>query len=320
MEVSVGCDGQGVLNLGAIGDRNHAGRMLAIAEATGLARVTRNLDALRDCDAILILSPNDTHLQYLEALSQRFSGYIFCEKPPVASKAQLARLAQLDLPKERTFFDFNLRFGPVRDAIDEATSAGLLGDLVGCSAVCTHGLAFKESYPNSWRADRARHPLGVAETVAIHYLDLFAILFGDPTEVAYYPSLRSGRGSADDTCRLVLRFPGGATGDVLASYASPYRDELCVLGTEGVLTVRDDSLEIRAPRDSFDKLGQFTTPPLVRRVPLPAEAAYEASLHGAMRYFLEHVRDARPLPQALYEQSLATCRHLFALASREGSQ
>src|SRR5260370_5557571 len=216
-----------MLNLGAIGDRNHAARMIAIAAATGLARVTRiyqprgphsdprhcaDVDALRDCDAVLILSPNDTHLQYLEALSQRFSGYIFCEKPPVASKAQLARLAQLDLPKERTFFDFNLRFGPVRDAIDEATSAGLLGDLVACSAVCTHGLAFKESYPTSWRADVARHRLGVAQTVAIHYLDLFAILFCGPTDVAYYPPLRSARGSAHATCRLLLPRPPAATG------------------------------------------------------------------------------------------------------------
>lgn len=320
----------GMLSLGAIGDRSHAGRMIAIAEATGLARVTRiykpcrtindprycaDVDSLLDCDAVLVLSPNDTHLQYLEALSQRFSGYLFCEKPPVASEAQLARLAKLELPKGRTFFDFNLRFGPVREAIDEAREGGLLGHLVACSAVCTHGLAFKESYPTSWRADVARHRLGVAETVAIHYLDLFAVLFGDPTEVAYYPSLRSGRGSADDTCRLLLRFPGGATGDVLASYAAPFRDELWVLGTEGVLTVRDDWLETRAPRATFDKLGQFTTPPLVRRVQLTAETAYEASLRGAMRYFLEHVRDARPLPQALFEQSLATCQHLFALTS-----
>src|SRR5260370_25252538 len=170
-----------MLNLGAIGDRNHAARMIAIAAASGLARVTRiyqprralgggrycaNLDALRDCDAVLILSPNDTHLQYLEALSQRFSGYIFCEKPPVASKDQLARLAQLDLQKERTFFDFNLRFGPVREAIDEARGGGLLGDLVACSAVCTHGLAFKDSYPTSWRADVPRHPPRLPDTVA----------------------------------------------------------------------------------------------------------------------------------------------------------
>src|SRR5262249_51568135 len=153
-----------LLSLGAIGFTNHAARILRIAEATGLARVThlfhsekladdpratKSLDALKACDAVFILSPNATHFGYMKAIATGYAGYLFCEKPPVTTIEELRALEQLGLAPERTYFDFNLRQSSLFDAMTE----NALGRLVCGSALVTHGLAFRESYASSWRAD-----------------------------------------------------------------------------------------------------------------------------------------------------------------------
>ena len=94
-----------VLNLGIIGYRNHAGKLISFLEKNSECeinyiyhptkslddRFTNNFSNLYDCDAVIIASPNKTHYEYIEKLTKNFNGYIFCEKPPVTNNEELIK-------------------------------------------------------------------------------------------------------------------------------------------------------------------------------------------------------------------------------------
>lgn len=309
------------LRIGAIGWRNHAARIIDLVDASGLGRVaavyhptyppdrpggTTRFEDLLDCDAVMILSPNDTHGGYLRRLAQSYGGYVFCEKPPVTTRADWEALRALD--KGRTYFNFNLRFSRWAQRIEEAQADGRLGRLLHAEVQATHGLAFKDIFPGSWRADGDRHRHSVLETVAVHFVDLLGHVLGPVERYDYAPSNTAGRGTAYDTCHLATRHRGGGTASVLASYAAPFALRLSLLASNGVLVCDHAGIELRGPRDSFDAHGNFAPPPV-----LSAEAAdwaevYREGLARSAGFFLEHARDRRSLPDRLFDLSLETTR------------
>ena len=98
------------LRIGVIGYKNHAKRLVDLLDdstearcvslfhpekRSGDSRLTRKLDDLLDLDAIVVASPNNTHFPYLKELADRFTGYVFCEKPPVSNLGELEALQNL---------------------------------------------------------------------------------------------------------------------------------------------------------------------------------------------------------------------------------
>ncbi|HYH37816.1 MAG TPA: Gfo/Idh/MocA family oxidoreductase [Azospirillum sp.] len=306
------------LRLGAIGWRNHAARIIDLADASGLGRVevvhhpdyvparpggTTRFEDLLDCDAVLILSPNDTHGGYLRRLAG-YGGYVFCEKPPVTTRADWEMLRTLDAG--RTCFGFNLRFSRWAERAREAVADGRLGRVLHAEVQSTHGLAFKDIFPGSWRADGARHRHSVLETVAVHFVDLLGHLLGPIERWDYAPSNAAGRGTAYDTCHLATRHAGGATSSVLASYAAPFALRLSLLGSNGVLTCDPQGIALHGPRDTFDARGNFAAPPERFREDADFDTVFRESLARSLAFFLEHARDRRPLPPELFDLSVRT--------------
>ncbi len=315
------------IRVGAIGHRNHAARVLELVERSGIAEVAHVFDARRlaehpraterfedllRCDAVMVLSPNATHFEYLARLVG-YRGYVFCEKPPVSTLEELDALERLGLDRGRTFFDFNLRFSALARVVERARRDGVFGEPVFASAVVTHGLAFKPSYASSWRAVAELHRNGVAETAAIHWLDLFTTFFGEPTSCAYWPARLSGVGTATDSCRIVLGFASGATADVVASYASPRRTEAQLVGTNGIVRLRDGVLEVLSPRDTFDPSGRFADPPSVHAEPGGGDALYDDSLAASVTAFLEACAANTRFPEHAFDTALASNRLIFSL-------
>ena len=106
-----------VVQLGINGYRNQAERLITLAETNPKCnlkyifhpnkkisdkRVTNNLNDLFSCDAIIISSPNSTHYEYIKKLSH-YSGYVFCEKPPVTTFEELKKLKKLNENKKENF-------------------------------------------------------------------------------------------------------------------------------------------------------------------------------------------------------------------------
>ncbi|MDP6706251.1 MAG: Gfo/Idh/MocA family oxidoreductase [Alphaproteobacteria bacterium] len=311
-----------------VGYRNHAARLISIVEQSGLAdvkvvyhprkqpdvpNVTTDFGALTSQDAVIIASPNASHYEYLTRLSRDFDGYVLCEKPPVST---IAELDALDLDPARFLFNFNFRYSRLVDVIVESLGDGRLGSPLYMNATVCQGLAFKQGYADSWRADAARHLHGVTETKAIHYVDMARVSFGAIGHHQYAPALVSGHGSAFDTSHLWLSHENGTITNLFMSYAAPAVTQVTVVGTNGVVEYRDDAITVRTPRDTFDERGYFVTPPLAYHHDYHGRNGdmYWESLERAVAHFLTHCRDGKPFAASDYHDSLATNRFILELA------
>jgi predicted dehydrogenase len=319
------------VSVGFIGYRNHAGRLRAITESNKMASIgavyypkllepeigaTTSFEKLLDQDAIVIASPSDSHYAYLKKLSETgYTGYIFCEKPIVTSRQDLDALDHLNLDLRKIFVNFNYRFSRFAKMASEAIKAATLGEPIHFQAVSTQGLAFSSKYRDSWRSDRSRHPLGITETKAIHYLDLAISLFGNPTAVDYQPRVISGNGTAVDTSTLSLSFDDGKSANIFVSYAAPFRHTIELTGVNGYLIYDSGSIRLHSPRDTFSKHGRFESPPILSNYSYHESGTdfHTESLWTAIDHFLEVCASSGSFPKSEMDSVYETTSVLLGL-------
>lgn len=321
-----------VVKLGIIGYRNHASRLISLLETQsnckiihiyhptkiiGDSRSTNNISDLFNCDAVIIASPNDTHFEYIKKLLSNFNGYIFCEKPPVTNLNTLTNLENLSIEnKNRIFFNFNYRFSRLGEIIKNYSSSDQIGNIISIHFILTHGLAFKEEYLKSWRSDGQKNLHNILDTVSIHYLDLCNFFFGTPLHVSYFPSLMSKNGSSYDTCNLLIQYVDGKTVSISNSYAAPHINETIIIGTNGIISIRDNQFNIRSPRDTFNEKGFFTSAPITFSQEFYTENKYNDSLKNALSYFISNVEKRKPMSLEHFRTSLETNRLILQLHNK----
>ena len=179
-------------------------------------------DALDRVDAVDIVTPADSHAALAEMC---FEGGLHCfvEKPLAMSAAEGRRMAQSAQHAGRVLqVGHVFRFHPVTTALRHA----LAEERVGRVRFATGRFAgFK----------RPRTDVGVTQTDAIHYFDLFAHLFDTPaTSVLAVQRDHLGRG-LDDFSLTAVRY-GAITAMVEADYFVPGTHRQCVIvGDRGAL-------------------------------------------------------------------------------------
>ncbi len=318
-----------VVKLGIIGYRNHASRLISSlatkpdckisyiyhpTKTVDDSRSTNNISDLFNCDAVIIASPNDTHFEYIEKLLSNFSGYIFCEKPPVTNLNDLAKLENFSIEnKNRIFFNFNYRFSKLSENIQSGMQSDSLGTIITINILSAHGLAFKKDYGESWRADGKKNPHNILDTVAIHYVDLLNYYLGKPSKISYFPSLMSKNGTSYDTCNITMQYGNGSSANIFNSYASPLVNEIYVVGTNGVLTIRNNMFELHSPRDTFNSNGFFTTPPTSKKNNFDMESDYYDSLRNSLDYFILNVQNKKSMDIHQFEASILSNRMILQL-------
>lgn len=318
-----------LITVGIIGYRKQAAKLISLLEENSDCEIkfiyhptksindkrgTNNFSDLYDCDAVVIASPNDTHFDYIEKLCKNFDGYIFCEKPPVTNFIELEKLQSFDeKDKTRIFFNFMLRFGKINQTLKNRLGSDEIGEIVHIDVVGTKGLAFKEEYIGSWRADGEKNLHNMLDASTIHFLDLFNLHLGKFEESFYFPTLISKKGTAYDTVYVVLKYSNGVTLSILNSYACPLITEISVIGTNGVLTIRGEELVIFSPRDTFDSNGYFTYPPVFYKKKFTIENDVNDSLKFSMDYFITHVKEKTKIDLNHFETSVTTNRLILKL-------
>ncbi len=288
------------MNIGVIGYKNHAKRIIDGINGCGIncsleiyhptkvdgVITTNNFDDIVRCDSVFICSPNDTHLFYVKELIKQneFSGKIFCEKPPVNTKKDLKEMRKICLDNSgRVYFNFNFRKSRVSNILSNDLKK--LGRPIQVSVSITHGLAFKDGYKESWRSQRETHPLGVLETVSVHWIDLFISLFGKVKEFKVLNSISSKNGTAYDTSSLFILHTSGVVTNIFASYASCKNFFLTYQGTNGVAFLNSNGVKLHYPRDSFDQSGNFVFPGVKETIEYSEKDDYTNSLNNSIRYF-----------------------------------
>ena len=317
-----------VLNLGVIGYRNHAGKLISFLEKNSECKInyiyhptkslddrfTNNFSSLYDCDAVIIASPNKTHYEYIEKLTKNFKGYIFCEKPPVTSFTELENLEKMPTNwKQKIFFNFMLRFSDLSDIIKNKINSDELGTIIHIDIHDAKGLAFKKEYPSSWRADGKTNLHNILDANTIHHLDLVNLHLGKIDKLTYFPSLVSENGTSFDTSYVILRYQSGVTLSILNSYATPLINDVSIIGTNGRLTIRNNHLEIQSPRDIFDENGLFTNPPISFQSDFSISNDAENSLKKSLNYFISHVKENKNFDLKYFNTSVQTNRLILEL-------
>jgi len=314
--------------IGIIGFGNHTSRIISILKKFKNIEIykifhptkivlqnigTNKFDDLYDCDCILILSPDDTHFEYLSKLSQNYNGYIFCEKPIVTKLHELKKLENINEDKKKKiFFNFNFRFSKLSEIMKREITDKKIGEISYINIFSTHGLAFKKEYLDSWRSNKKKNQHNILDSLAIHYLDLILFQMGNIKNSNYHPYLVSKNGNSYDTCRLTLETENVSV-IIYCSYANPKINEIVIIGTNGHITIRDNKKEVFFPRDTFDPKGFFVKPPMIENEEFNFDNEYIDSLKKSLEYFIEHVKNKKLIDLENFDKSIMTTKLLIEM-------
>jgi inositol 2-dehydrogenase len=191
----------------------------------------------KDVDAVVIVSPTDTHRPLVLAAMER-SKATFCEKPPALSVEETLEMKRA-IEKSGVFFQmgFMRRFDPGYAAAKQKLDAGEIGTpvLFKSTSRDPHRTTLEYANPKSSG--------GMLLDMGIHDFDLARFFMGEVESVhtyagtLAYPELKSV-GDLDNAV-VGLRFASGSLGMVDLSrngiYGYDIQSEL--LGTEGTLRI-----------------------------------------------------------------------------------
>jgi predicted dehydrogenase len=207
-------------------------RAFAVRAGVAPARAVADFrEALPYVDAVDLVTPTDSHLAVAgECL--RAGRHCFVEKPLSLTVAEGRELAGIVRAAGRVLQVGHIfRFHPVTEALRDRLAAGEIGPVRYCTG---RFAGFK----------RPRTDVGVTQTDAIHYFDLFAHLLGAaPTAVTATLRDQLGRGM-DDLSFCAVEY-GAVPAFVEAGYFAPgtYR-ECVIVGERGTLAGDFGSSEV----------------------------------------------------------------------------
>lgn len=244
-----------------------------------------NFERLRKCNVIFIISPNNTHFEYIKKLHR--NRYIFCEKPPVNTKKELLMLQKIK--SNKIFFNYNFRFMKISEIIMNKNKYKL-GNLLYANLTLSHGLAKKKEYKNNWRSNQKKCPKGVFELVSIHYVDMINYLF--KVKKIRKPKLLnfSKIGNSYDTSHVEIELEKKGLVNIFTSYNSSYAKNLFFLFENGIIEQRDNNIKIRGPSINLNKKGFFKPPKIIKKIIINEDRDYLDSLKNSISFFLDHVK------------------------------
>ncbi|MDO9403519.1 MAG: Gfo/Idh/MocA family oxidoreductase [Polaromonas sp.] len=222
---------------------------LAATPVPGQARRTSRLEDLLDdtsVQAVLVLTPPNTHLELTRALAQ--SGkHVLVEKPleiDLGRATELVEVCEAAGVKLAVMLQHRLR--KAARSLAALVRHGELGPLVSARA-SVRWWRPQSYYDEPGRGTLARDGGGVLMTQAIHTLDLLLSLTGLPERVTGHASTSPlHRMECEDTAAALLHYPRGAIGMVEATTAAypGFPESIELNGTLGTATLQGGELRV----------------------------------------------------------------------------
>jgi len=198
-----------------------------------------------DLDAVCICTPSGMHAE--DAITALRAGKdVVIEKPVDVTLKAADRLLEVQRATGRKVAVVSQhRFDAATRAIHEAVMNGEFGRLTSGSAEVRWWRA--QSYYDSggWRGTWDLDGGGVLINQAIHSIDLLQWLIGPVVEVTAYTGLLAHeRIEVEDTAVAILKFSGGALGNIVATTAAypGLTARIAVHGDKGSAVIDDDEL------------------------------------------------------------------------------
>src|SRR5207237_2203120 len=187
----------------------------------------------RSVDAVLILTPPNTHLELVERCAKA-GKHILLEKPLEITTARAERLVAA-CKNVTVGIVLQHRFRPAAQKLHELLAAGRLGKLVSAHAAIPNCRP-QSYYDQPGRGTRARDGGGVLLTQGIHALDLLTWFAGEAAEVKSFATTTPvHRMETEDLACAAVRFQSGALGVVHATTTAypGYPERIELIGAQG---------------------------------------------------------------------------------------
>ena len=258
----------------------------------------KQFETLKKCKIIFIISKNSSHFNYIKILKKQ--KFIFCEKPPVINNSDLNKLKKFNL--NQIYFNFNFRFFLISKLIKKYEKK--LGKLIYGNIILSHGLVKKRGFFRSWRSKKSENKHGVFENVTIHWIDFVNYLFKIKNlEKNHF--LDSYKKKYFDSAITTIKTNSSGIVNIFNSYNTPYIKDLKFVFDNGIITQRDNIIEIRGPAKNFDKNSNFIKPKLIKKIKINDNKDYENSLRQSVNFFLDHALNSKKkFPKNLNKMAL----------------
>jgi len=203
-------------------------RAQAAARELGIEHVCeewQSLVARDDVDLVSIVAPPALHAPICLAAFQAGKA-VLCEKPTALDAAEAERMwSAARAGGQLAVLDHELRFLPARRAMQEALRAGKLGKVRHVRFLYKADSRAIPTRPWDWWSDAAQGG-GVLGAIGSHAVDSLRWLLGSEPEslvgmLTTHVAERSGKPvTSDDEALVLLRWPGGITGEISLSVVS----------------------------------------------------------------------------------------------------
>jgi D-xylose 1-dehydrogenase (NADP+, D-xylono-1,5-lactone-forming) len=208
----------------------------AVAEQHGIARAYRSYQELIDdgeIDAIINPLPNHLHCEWTVKAAEA-GKHILCEKPLAVSVEQAQEMIDAAAANGVQLMEaFTHRFNPQMQYARRLIQEGEIGQITSARAELSFAL-------KDWENDvRANKELAGGALMDAGCYCVSAIRFAlneEPVRAQAFQRIRQPNG-IDAMTSALLQFAGGAVGHVLTSMEQPFRCELAVVGSHGLVLV-----------------------------------------------------------------------------------
>lgn len=303
------------LKVGIIGDGTHSKRIQKILNELNIIYIVYkpsklkkycSLADLKLCDAIFIVSPNQTHIKYIKKFYK--SHYIFCEKPPVNTKKDVKFLSKLN--HKKIYFNYNFRYSKLANIISDVKKFNF-GNFLYANIITSHNLAQKKNYLNSWRSNKKLCPKGVYEIVAIHWIDFVNYYFNTNKIISLKIDNTSKIGNSFDTSHISISSNKNEVINIFTSYNSPYCNKSIFIYENGLIENNEKFIGVYGPANNQDKQGFTVAPKIIKKFTLNEETDYYNSMRISIKNFIYTVKEKNFFPKSDFIKSLKSNSMLF---------
>ncbi|HEX9903483.1 MAG TPA: Gfo/Idh/MocA family oxidoreductase [Propylenella sp.] len=262
-------------------------------------------------DAVLILTPPNTHLQ-LVRLAVEAGKHVLLEKPlDISTKRSEALVAACRAAGRKLGIVLQHRFRPAGVRLRQLIAAEELGAIVAASA----GIRLwrpQSYYDEPGRGTKERDGGGVLLTQGIHTLDLMISIAGEAAEVtSYVRTTPIHRMETEDLVCAAVQFRNGAIGTIEATTAAypGFPERIEVICRKGSATISGTELKVHWADGWTQEIGADATPGGTGADPMAFPHDYHRAL---IADFLDAVdRDREPAVNG--EEALKVHRLIDAL-------
>ena len=257
-------------------------------------------------DAVIIVTPDQTHLEIVEAFIKG-GKHVLCEKPLALSVDECKKMIEVERQHDKIFMVGQIcRMTPAFKMAKGLVDEGWIGELFFVESEYAHCYDEAKGVDN-WRMTPERDGFIGG---GCHAVDLLRWIAGNPTEVTAYANHKCLTDWPSNDCTIaIFKFPNNVIGKVFTSTGCKrdYTMRTVLYGTKGTIICDNTSVTIKVYTDD----GKLANGKATYRY--PREFPVEINNHNTVlevKEFVDAIVNGKPSPVSSLEgaATVTVCR------------